>query len=98
VEDELAIFFIFGGGATFLLAISPIGRAIADRIRGRSVGGGGSDERIRYLQESHESLLEEVDGMRREIGDLQERVDFTERLMARGKDQWRLEGGSDVQK
>jgi hypothetical protein len=100
VEDELAIFFIFGGGAMFLLAISPIGRAIADRIRGRSVGGGGggSDERVRYLQESHESLLEEVDGMRRELGDLQERVDFTERLMARGKDQWRLEGGSDVQK
>lgn len=82
----------------FLLAISPIGRAIADRIRGRSVeGGGGSDERVRYLQESHEALLEEVDGMRREIGDLQERVDFTERLMARTKDQWRLEGGSDVQ-
>ncbi|MCZ6916213.1 MAG: hypothetical protein O7I93_05515 [Gemmatimonadetes bacterium] len=96
MEDELAIFFIFGGGAAFLLAISPIGRAIADRIRGRSVGG-GADERVRYLQETHDSLLEEVDGMRREIGDLQERVDFTERLMARDQDKWRLKDGSDVQ-
>ena len=91
MEGTLAVFFIFGGGATFLLAFSPIGRAIADRIRGK--GGGSVDERVRYVQESHDSLLEEIDGMRHEIGDLQERVDFTERLLAQERDQDRLPDG-----
>jgi hypothetical protein len=97
MEDVVAIVFIFGGGAAFLLAISPIGRAIADRIRGRGLGGGGADERIRYLQESHEALLEEMDGLRQEVGDLQERVDFTERLLARDREPGRLPGSSNVQ-
>ena len=32
MEDIIAIIML-GGGAMFLLAISPVGRAIADRIR-----------------------------------------------------------------
>ena len=96
MEDALAIFFIFGGGAAFLLAISPIGRAIADRIRGKGPGGGG-DERVRYLQEGQETLLEEVETLRHEVGELQERIDFTERLLARSKGQGQLPDSLDVQ-
>ena len=33
MEGVLAVTFIFGGGTAFLLAISPIGKAIAERIR-----------------------------------------------------------------
>ena len=33
IEGVLAITFIFGGGTLFLLAISPIGKAFAERIR-----------------------------------------------------------------
>lgn len=95
MEEELAVFFIFGGGATFLLAVSPIGRAIADRIRGRGVGG--AEDRIRFLQESNDSTLEELDSMRHEIVDLQERIDFTERLIAKNRDQDRFQGGANVQ-
>ncbi len=94
-EGTLAIFFIFGGGAAFLMAMSPIGRAIADRIRGRCVGGG--EDRIRFLQESQDSMLEEFDSMRHEIVDLQERVDFTERIIAQKRDRERLQEGPDVQ-
>ena len=94
-EGTLAIFFIFGGGAAFLMAMSPIGRAIADRIRGRGVGGG--EDRIRFLQESQDSMLEEFDSMRHEIVDLQERVDFTERIIAQKSDRERLQEGPDVQ-
>ncbi|MCH7473852.1 MAG: hypothetical protein IIA27_04210 [Gemmatimonadetes bacterium] len=99
LEGALAIFFIFGGGAAFLMAMSPIGRAVADRIRGRGVAGsgGGGEDRIRFLQESQDSMLEELDSMRHEIGDLQERVDFTERLIAQKRDQDQLQGRSDVQ-
>ena len=95
MEEELAILFIFGGGATFLFAMSPIGRAIADRIRGKVKGA--TDERVRFLQESHDSMLEEMDMVRHEIGDLQERVDFTERLLAQNRDKEGLPGARDVQ-
>ncbi len=95
IEEAIAVFFIFGGGAAFLLAISPIGRAIADRIRGKGQFGGS--ERIVHLQESHESLLEEVDGLRQEVGDLQERIDFTERLLASDREQVRLPQSENVQ-
>jgi len=95
MEEALAVFFIFGGGAAFLLAISPIGRAVADRIRGKGLGG-GSDERVRYLQEGQEALLEEVEGLRHEVVDLQERIDFTERLLARKEGQGQLRDSPDV--
>ncbi len=95
LEGALAIFFIFGGGAVFLFAISPIGRAIADRIRGKGQVGGG--ERIVHLQESHEALLDEVDSLRQEVTDLQERVDFTERLLAKDREQARLPQPGNVQ-
>ncbi len=94
-EGALAIFFIFGGGAVFLFAISPIGRAIADRIRGKGQISGG--ERIMHLQESHEALLDEVDSLRQEVTDLQERVDFTERLLAKDREQARLPQSGNVQ-
>ena len=35
MEDILAIVLIFGGSTAVLLAFSPIGRALADRIRHR---------------------------------------------------------------
>ncbi|MDH5643895.1 MAG: hypothetical protein OEY63_06810 [Gemmatimonadota bacterium] len=80
MEDILAITLIFGGGTLFLLSISPIGKAIGDRIRGRGLDSGS--EGIRELQDGYDALLEEVDTLRGEVADLQERVDFTERLMS----------------
>ncbi len=50
-----------------------------------------------HLQESHEALLEEVDGLRQEVGELQERIDFTERLLARNREQARLPQSENVQ-
>ena len=35
MEDILAIIFLFGGGTLGLLAFSPVGKAIAERIRGK---------------------------------------------------------------
>ena len=39
IEGIFAIVFLFGGGTLFLLSISPIGKAVADRIRGKGQGG-----------------------------------------------------------
>jgi hypothetical protein len=69
MEDVLAVILIFGGGTLFLLSISPIGRALADRLRGR----------VEPAQDPE--LLAEVDALRQEVADLHERVDFTERVL-----------------
>ena len=74
VEGVLAITFIFGGGSLFLLAISPVGKAIAERIRH------GKRPEVEAA-EGQEELLENVDQLRREVAELAERVDFTERLL-----------------
>jgi hypothetical protein len=50
-----------------------------------------------HLQESHEALLDEVDSLRQEVTDLQERVDFTERLLAKDRAQARLPQSGNVQ-
>ena len=79
----VVVTLIFGGGSLFLLSISPIGRAVADRIRSRGVGLG--DERIRDLLDSHDAMLDEMEVMRTDVTDLQERLDFTERLLTKGR-------------
>lgn len=82
VEGILAIIFIFGGGTAFLLAISPVGRAFADRIRG---GGIVSDDTARRLEASHQDVIEELEAVRREVTELHERMDFTERVLAKNR-------------
>jgi hypothetical protein len=91
VEDILAIILIFGGGSAFLLAVSPVGRAIADRIRtGGQVANQASVER---LQEAQQAMLEDLEAMRQELGEVQERLDFAERLLAQHREGGRLPAG-----
>jgi len=70
MEDILAVTFIFGGGTAVLLAFSPVGKALADRIRGRGV----------VLQDPE--VIEDLNALRQEVADLHERLDFSERLLA----------------
>jgi hypothetical protein len=69
MEGVLAITFIFGGGTLFLLSISPVGRALAERIRGHSEPAQDPE------------LLAEIDALRQEVAELHERVDFAERVL-----------------
>jgi hypothetical protein len=82
MEGVLAIILIFGGGTCFLLSISPVGKAIADRIRSRGAPPAVDPE-----------LLAEVDALRQEVSELQERVDFTERLLARQQERAQVTKG-----
>jgi Tfp pilus assembly protein PilO len=92
LEGILAVVFIFGGGSAFLLAISPVGRAIADRIR---YGATGSDEVLRRLQETQQAILEELDSLRQAVAELEERMDFAERLLTRQREAGRLVPGGE---
>jgi len=72
IAGVLAITFIFGGGTLFLLSVSPIGRALAERIRART----------HELAPPDPQLLAEMDDLRAQVAELHERVDFAERLLA----------------
>ena len=61
------------------ILLFPLVRALAERIRGKNVDAGAREE----LQVLREDLLAEIQQARREIGELGERVDFTERLLAK---------------
>ena len=92
VEGILAIIFIFGGGTMFLLAVSPVGRAFADRIRGTT---GASNDMVRRLEAANQEVLEELDSVRREVLELHERLDFTERVLAQKRNEGLPAPGSD---
>ncbi len=81
MEGVLFIVIVFGGGMLFALSKTEIGRALADRIRGEAA--------------THDqALLEEVDRLRHDVVELQERVEFTERLLAAKRDAQLDRGGA----
>jgi hypothetical protein len=84
IEGVLAITLIFGGGTLFLLSISPVGRALADRLRGR----------VEPAQDPE--LLAEVDALRQEVAELHERVDFTERMLLNNHERKELGKGESA--
>jgi hypothetical protein len=65
----------------------PIGRAIADRIARRA--GAADDDRV-------EQLDHDVRELRAELGEVQERLDFAERLLARQREAERLLAGEGI--
>ncbi len=91
MEEILAIVLIFGGGSAFLLAISPIGRAIADRIRSGIPAAG--EESVQRLQETQQAMLDDLEAVRQELSEVQERLDFTERLLAQQRETPRVGPG-----
>ena len=72
----------------FLLAISPIGKAFAERIRGKGQADAG--ELRTELAEHKDALNQELETVRREVAELAERLDFAERLLARQREGERL--------
>jgi hypothetical protein len=89
MEGVFAIIFIFGGGSLFLLSLSPVGKALAERIR-RQGGAVLPDEVRADLDEVRSELLSEVQRLRTEVGELGERMDFAERLLAKQREADRL--------
>lgn len=78
MEDILALFIpivAVGGFFAWMIALSPVGKAYAERLRGKQASSDG------VSPEEHGELLESVEQLRREVAELAERVDFTERLL-----------------
>ncbi len=88
-EVLIPMTFFLTVGAVFI-SRSEIGKAIAHRIRS-GPGGGGED--LDLLRGEVADLRHELDGVRHELAEAQERIDFTERLLAQGRPSEQLPGG-----
>jgi hypothetical protein len=91
MEEEvlaLVVMTLIGTGALVGLAFSPIGRALAERIRGRSWGGNPRDR-------GPEELEGTVDDLKRDVDELTRQLRFMERLLAGRREAGRL-GPGDV--
>jgi hypothetical protein len=84
MEGALAIVFIFGGLTVFGLSMSPVGRALAERIRGK------------HASQQDPEVFAELDDIRADLAELHERIDFTERLLAQREEQGKLPGGPSI--
>ena len=62
-----------GGFFAWMISISPLGKALAERLKHGPQRGGAVDDQA--------ELAESVEQLRREVAELAERVDFTERLL-----------------
>jgi len=100
ITGLVAVTLLFGGGTLFLLAISPVGKALAARILGKHSAVIDEEDLLREIKDLREEVdalraadPDEVLALRRDVDQLAERVDFAERLLAQKRDAARLGGG-----
>jgi hypothetical protein len=77
--DKGSVFALMAVVAGTVILLFPFVRALAARVRPRALDSTVRDE----LQALREDLLAELQHTRQEVSELSERVDFTERLLAK---------------
>jgi hypothetical protein len=86
---ELAMFLAIGFAALGL-TFGPIGSALARRLGGRPEPGDVHVE----IEETRARMTSEVDDLRNRLAEVEERLDFAERLLTRGDPANQLPGGA----
>jgi hypothetical protein len=83
-EQFILTMFALLSGVGLLLGVvmGPIGRAIGRRIEGRSL----TEADLHAIRDDVQAGTAEVADLRREVVELQERVDFAERVLAAPRD------------
>jgi Tfp pilus assembly protein PilO len=82
---EAVAFLLFVAVVGGFVLLYPVVRALAERLRPRPETG-VKDE----MQALRDDVLQELQQLHREMAELSERVDFTERLLAKQRDAERL--------
>lgn len=89
MEDIVAIIMVFGTGMVGIIAFSPIGKAIAERLRGKYAQNPPPNEDV-------EDLRAELQGVREQLSELAERQDFAERVIAKQREKGLVGPAKDV--
>lgn len=69
-----------------MVTLGPIGRAVAERLRGKGASGA-----VAEIEERFDDQAQQLSDLQRQVGEIVERQDFTERLLAQAKDRGLLE-------
>jgi len=86
MEDILAIIMVFGTGMVGIIAFSPIGRAIAERLRHK--------DGALLPSEELDDLRNQVQSLQEQVSEIAERQDFSERVIAQARDRGAIGGGA----
>lgn len=88
MEDIVAVAGFFTTVITAFIAFGPIGKAIAANIHRKSLADPGAE-----VVEHVDELAARLDALQQQLGELAERQDFTERLLAKGREPGALGSG-----
>jgi hypothetical protein len=91
MEDVVAISGFFTTVIVAFLAFGPIGRAIAANITRRGLPSPGAE-----VLDQVDTLENRIEALQQQVGELAERQDFTERLIAKGRERGALGGGGQA--
>jgi hypothetical protein len=80
------LMIVLAGLAAATLILGPFARALARRLEGK----GSADPALKAEVEQLHTRLSEVDTLHHRVAELEERVDFTERLLAQAQQPARL--------
>lgn len=80
-NDTIALIAIIAAVVLVKLLKSPLAQGIADRLRGTAPPDPG--------------LLDELEAVKTRLAEVEERLDFTERMLAQGEQAQRLSGRGD---
>ena len=80
------VMIVFLGLLATTIILWPVMRAFARRLEGK----GASDPALHAEIEQLQHRLGEVDGLHQRVAELEERIDFTERIVAQGREPDRL--------
>ncbi len=82
----MAFVLLFGFGGLCMFSMTPIGKAIAARIRGSGITDVTEvRETLQVIMDESRELYEDNRTLHEEIAELNERLDFAERLLASGE-------------
>ncbi len=83
MEDVIAVAVLgfFTTLITALVTFGPVGRAVAERLRGKGASGA-----LAEIEERFDDQAQQINAVHRQLGDLAERQDFSERLLAQAKE------------
>jgi hypothetical protein len=84
-QETFILFLVTLIGGFSVIVTFPFMRALADRVRARGPAA-GTDR----LQAEQDALAQELAQTRHDVAELQERLDFAERLLAQQQDPARI--------
>ena len=91
MEDVVAVAGFFATVIVAIVSFGPVGRAVAESIRRKHMASPGAE-----VLDQLEDIEARLAGMQQQISDVAERQDFTERLLAKGREPGALGSGGQT--